>query len=81
MVKLDSNCSEGTERTNSLFELAHSLAAQMVKNLPATQETQVQSLGEEDPLEKGMATGTWQQVGDSMSHRLARKFLTLEGGV
>ena len=29
--------------------------AQMVKNLPATQETQVQSLGQEDPLEKGMA--------------------------
>ena len=28
----------------------------MVKNLPATQETQVQSLGQEDPLEKGMAT-------------------------
>ena len=27
-----------------------------VKNLPATQETQVQSLGREDPLEKGMAT-------------------------
>ena len=30
--------------------------AQMVKNLPAIQETQVQSLGWEDPLEKGMAT-------------------------
>ena len=28
----------------------------MVKNLPAMQETQVQSLGQEDPLEKGMAT-------------------------
>ena len=28
----------------------------MVKNLPAIQETQVQSLGWEDPLEKGMAT-------------------------
>ena len=28
----------------------------MVKNLPAVQETQVQSLGREDPLEKGMAT-------------------------
>ena len=27
-----------------------------VKNLPAMQETQVQSLGREDPLEKGMAT-------------------------
>ena len=30
--------------------------AQTVKNLPAMQETQVQSLGQEDPLEKGMAT-------------------------
>ena len=28
----------------------------MVKNLPAMQETQVQSLGWEDPLEEGMAT-------------------------
>ena len=28
----------------------------MVKNLPAMQETQVQSLGQEDPLEKKMAT-------------------------
>ena len=28
----------------------------MVKNLPAMQETQVPSLGPEDPLEKGMAT-------------------------
>ena len=28
----------------------------MVKNLTAMQETQVQSLGQEDPLERGMAT-------------------------
>ena len=28
----------------------------MVKDLPAMRETQVQSLGWEDPLEKGMAT-------------------------
>ena len=28
----------------------------MVKNLPAVQETQVQSLGQEDPLEEDMAT-------------------------
>ena len=28
----------------------------MVKNLPATWETRLQSLGQEDPLEKGMAT-------------------------
>ena len=28
----------------------------MVKNLPAVQETRVQSMGGEDPLEKGMVT-------------------------
>ena len=33
-----------------------SLVAQLVKNLPAVQETWVQSLGWEDLLEKGMAT-------------------------
>ena len=33
-----------------------SLAAYTVKNLPAMLETWVQSLGQEDPLEKGMAT-------------------------
>ena len=32
------------------------LVAQMVKNLPAVQETQVQSLGWKDSLGKGMAT-------------------------
>ena len=33
-----------------------SLVAQVVKNLPARQETWVRSLGWEDPLEEGMAT-------------------------
>ena len=33
-----------------------SLVAQMVKNWPVVQETQVQSLGWEGPLEKGTAT-------------------------
>ena len=33
-----------------------SLVAQMVKNLPAMQETRIQSLGGEDPLEKRMVT-------------------------
>ena len=33
-----------------------SLVAQAVKNLPAIQETQVQSFGWEEPLEKGIAT-------------------------
>ena len=53
-----------------------SLVAQLVKNLPAMQETPVQFLGWEDPLEKGMAAhssilfleklmdrGAWQAVG------------------
>ena len=33
-----------------------SLVSQMVRNLPTVQETWVQFLGREDPLEKGMAT-------------------------
>ena len=33
-----------------------SLVAQVVKNLPAMQETRVRSLGQKDSLEKGMAT-------------------------
>ena len=32
------------------------LVAQMVKNLPAMQETRIRALGQEDPLERGMAT-------------------------
>ena len=40
----------------SLDLIGTSFVAQMVKNLPAVQETHVQSLGQEDPLEKGMAT-------------------------
>ena len=39
-----------------LLHVRASLVAQMVKNLPATRETQVWSLSHEDPLEKGMAT-------------------------
>ena len=42
-------------RVSILPQLA-SLVAYMVKNLPAMQETWVQSLGQEDPLEKEMAT-------------------------
>ena len=51
------------------------MVAQMVKNLPAMQETWVQSLGWEDPLEENMAThssvlawripidrGAWQAI-------------------
>ena len=42
--------------TTSSIRLWASLVAQMVKNLPAMQETRVQSLDQEDPLEKEMAT-------------------------
>ena len=34
------------------------MPAQTVKNLSAMQETQIQSLGQEDPLGKGMATNS-----------------------
>ena len=44
-------------RLTSLMEQPQtSLVAQLVKNPPAMQETTVQSLGQEDPLEKGKAT-------------------------
>ena len=39
--------------------------AQLVKSLPAMQETWVQSLGWEDPLEKGMATHCSTLAGES----------------
>ena len=42
--------------------------AQTVKNPPAVQETKVQSLGQEDILEKGMATHS------SVSGKFHRKF-------
>ena len=41
---------------DGISKIGASLVAQTVKNLPAVQETQVQSLGREDPLEKRMAT-------------------------
>ena len=40
----------------SFISIWASLVAQLVENLPAMQETWVQSLGQEDPLEKGIAT-------------------------
>ena len=41
---------------HSSFALSTSLVAQTVKHLPTMQETQVKSVGQEDPLEKEMAT-------------------------
>ena len=39
-----------------LFTSVASLVAQMVKNLAAMPETQLRSLGQEDPLDREMAT-------------------------
>ena len=47
---------KGTAFLESKPQIQSSLVAQTVKNLPAMQEIQVQSLGQEDPLERGMAT-------------------------
>ena len=44
------------KRGDICIHKADSLVAQTVKNLPAMQETQVRSLGREDPLEKEIAT-------------------------
>ena len=59
MPKLDRKC----KKNGMLFVyfdlkevIRSSLIAQLVKNLPAMQETQVQFLGQEDPLEKEMAS-------------------------
>ena len=41
----------------------------MVKNMPEMWETQVQSLGQEDPLEKGMATHSSILAWNSMDRR------------
>ena len=41
---------------NRVFADMIELSSQMVKNLPSVQKTWVWSLGQEDPLEKGMAT-------------------------
>ena len=55
----DYNAGHATKSTEYIFfvyYIVHILVAQMVKNMPAMQETWVQFLGPEDPLEKGMAT-------------------------
>ena len=46
----------GLEKYDLWQEVKASLVTQMVKDLPAVQETWAQSLGWKDPLEKGMAT-------------------------
>ena len=57
------NCSSSYNQHNEVGDYLNwfnsavaSLMAQMIKNLPAIRETRVLSLGQEDPLGKGMAT-------------------------
>ena len=50
----DEDLTPGSGRSFGVF--CTFLVSQVVKNLPAMQETRVPSLGWEDPLEKGMAT-------------------------
>ena len=45
------------------------MTAQTVKNLPIMQETWVQSLGQEDALEKGMATHSSILAGEPYGQR------------
>ena len=65
-------CSSDPEQ-DSLFTWTHhsgnSLVAQIVKNLPAVQETQVRSLGREDPLETEMSTHSSSLVWKIPGHR------------
>ena len=61
-----------------------SLIAQLVKNLPAMQETQVQSVGWEEPLEKEMATHSsnpaweipWTEKPDGLQSMMLQKSRT-----
>ena len=46
----------GKPRGILVFSITKALVAQMVKHLPTMRETWVQSLGQEDPLEKATAT-------------------------
>ena len=64
----------------------NALVAQTVKNLPAMQETCVQSLGQEDPQEKEMATHSsilawrapWtEEIAKATVHRVARSWTQL----
>ena len=55
-----------------------SLVTQMVRNLPAMWETQGQSLGQEDPLEKGMATHSWGILGASLVAQMAENLPAIQ---
>ena len=68
-------------RTHTRARSLAPLEAQKVKNLPVRQETQDQSLGQRDPLEKGMATHSsilawripWTEEPDGLQSTGSRK--------
>ena len=67
------------------YAKAHTSPAQIVKILPAMQETWVQSLGWEDPLEKGMAPHSdilalripWTEEPGGLQFRLDGRYVML----
>ena len=68
------------------FLIGPSLVPLTVKNVPAMQETWIQSLGQEDPLEKGMATHSsipaWRIPRDreawwAIAHGVAKSWIQL----
>ena len=54
IVNIGDRSFKATTYKSFLAKYRASLIAQLVKNLPAMQETLVQFLGQEDPLEKGL---------------------------
>ena len=54
------------------------LVAQMVNSLPAMQGTLVQSLGQEDPLEKGMAAHLIILPGKSYEQKILMGYITMD---
>ena len=82
MNNIETTCKKKKRKKLNMYLRKHwaSLVAQMVKNLPVVQETQVQSLDREDPLQKGRAThssilawrhsinrGAWQTTESDMT--------------
>ena len=66
-ISLKDACLQGVKF--GLAKGTHSLVAQMVKNPPVMQETWVQSLGQEDALQKEMATHSTFLPGKSHGQR------------
>ena len=67
------------------YYLGVPFVTQLIKNLPAIQETQVPSLGWEDPLEKGKATHSsilaWRSLVTKSQTRLSNFHFSAAGSV